>query len=264
MQTRILLTGDFSHPDFSGLRLSPDAMTLVPLKHAVSSEAEYGLIIILQAYPDQHSRKLVEQLQARFPISPMVALLGSWCEGESRSGLPWPGVVRIYWHQWRGRFHRFQDRLKKVGVTNWHQPKTFSAADQISRSDPARSDDRLSTERNPPVGISAATASQFEMIADALKTFGHSAFWVERPPENLAGLLPPSLFCLDANDLNEEIVTRIKRLRGTYPQTPFIVLANFPRKDAIDRLVTLQVSQFLSKPFELEDLKHAVETAPRP
>ncbi len=61
------------------------------------------LIVVGQVRPGQISSAEVEQIHREAPLARLVALLGEWCEGETRTGAPWPGVPRVYWHQSLGR-----------------------------------------------------------------------------------------------------------------------------------------------------------------
>ena len=61
------------------------------------------LIVVAQAFPGQFSAEAVDRLRALAPLARVVGLMGSWCEGEMRTGKPWPAAIRVYWHQWPAR-----------------------------------------------------------------------------------------------------------------------------------------------------------------
>src|SRR5262245_46214259 len=63
-------------------------------------QSDPDLILLVASRPGRFSAAEVEALHRRAPLARLVALLGTWCEGEVRSGHPWPGVNRIYAHQW--------------------------------------------------------------------------------------------------------------------------------------------------------------------
>ena len=159
----ILVTGDYCHRDFTDLLKSIPAATLVPLRKLIETSGDnkqtvdndqtpmveqstieqpenlfdrnFDLILIAQSIPDQFSTAHIEYLQARHPLTPVVALLGSWCEGDARTGRSIPGVRRIYWHQWHGRFELFRHQLQHDGYTEWHSPFTATVGDQFLRHD---------------------------------------------------------------------------------------------------------------------------------
>jgi CheY-like chemotaxis protein len=60
-------------------------------------------IVLAQAFPGQFSHQAVDRLRRLAPLTRVLGLMGSWCEGEMRTGSPWPGAVRTYWHQWPAR-----------------------------------------------------------------------------------------------------------------------------------------------------------------
>ena len=131
----ILFTGDFWHTDFQSIISSIDVpITLVPLEKSASVvDQKFDLIVIAQSRRDQFSSAEVEKIQTTFSNTPIVSLLGSWCEGETRSGTPYPGLIRVYWHQWQGRYQKFVSQLADANLTDWHAPATSSIADRISQ-----------------------------------------------------------------------------------------------------------------------------------
>jgi len=135
-ESRILISGDYWHHEFQGvLSEFPNAVTLAPIDRLDSmSDQTFDLIVLAQSRPDQIPAEVAERIQANHPTTPVVALLGSWCEGGMRSDVPWPGVRRIYWHQWAGRFDQFTNQLSENGITLWHQPGTATNADDALAS----------------------------------------------------------------------------------------------------------------------------------
>ena len=66
----------------------------------------------------------VEQLRRRVPLAGMVSLLGSWCEGETRTGRPVKGVLRTYWYDFPNWWRR-QLALRAAGrCPDWARPAT--------------------------------------------------------------------------------------------------------------------------------------------
>lgn len=261
MDPKILITGDYSHRDFKNLLTNSEALTLSPLKQLLkqsgSPDSTFDLIVIAQSYPEQFSPTEIEQLQNRHSQTPIVAVLGSWCEGETRSGKPWPGVVRIYWHQWLGRFEMFRSQLKESNVTIWHEPRTSTVADRILRLDAPQ---QVLQPHQRKVGISAHNTAQVEMLQDAFRQLGYNAFWIELMMGANPNIGEPDLVCVDANHLNHELKTRIEWLREKFPDTPQIVVCNFPRANEVQDLISWKVAGVISKPFELQDLEFSVKS----
>ncbi len=105
-----LLVGDAQRTEFreavDALRSSCSMTAAVDVTAAESMLAQGlvpDLIVIAQAFPGQVTTEQVERLRRAAPLARVLGLLGSWCEGEARTGRPWPGVIRVYWHQWTPR-----------------------------------------------------------------------------------------------------------------------------------------------------------------
>ena len=108
------------------------------------------LILLVASRPGRFSAAEVESLHRRAPLARLIALLGSWCEGEVRSGHPWPGVTRIYAHQWQARLPR--------ELETW-QPRTATEIDRLMSS-------RLATKaQRQLIGIAAAQRTMFDALA---------------------------------------------------------------------------------------------------
>ena len=103
----VLLIGDTSRPEFREAVAALDELAHVTrfadVEAATAALAEGMLtahvIVLAQAYPDQFSAAAIDRLRSLAPLARLIAILGSWCEGEPRSGHPLPGVIRMYWHQ---------------------------------------------------------------------------------------------------------------------------------------------------------------------
>ncbi|MFW6124996.1 MAG: hypothetical protein ACOC46_02510, partial [Pirellulales bacterium] len=107
----ILLVGDHHREEFRDavddlprhgtVRRAADVKAAVAM--IAGGEVSPDVLVLAQALADQFPAEAVERLRARAPLARVVGLLGSWCEGEMRSGHPWPAALRVYWHQWGER-----------------------------------------------------------------------------------------------------------------------------------------------------------------
>lgn len=61
------------------------------------------LIVLAESRPGEYSATSIDELRACAPLARVWRLLGSWCEGEQRSGHPPAGCINTYWHQWEPR-----------------------------------------------------------------------------------------------------------------------------------------------------------------
>ncbi len=256
---RVLISGDYWHHEFQGIVarfLTP--VTLTPIDRLEPMlDQSFDLIVLAQSRPDQVSAELVEKIQANQPTTPVVALLGSWCEGGMRSDVPWPGVRRIYWHQWAGRFEQFAQQLAADGITLWHQPRTASDADDTLI---CSEKDQEST-REILVAISAADQTQFEYLRDVLDSFGWSSCWAERATFDPETVDLVSAVCIDANSFSEALLNRIEWLQSKLPDAPSSLVLNFPRSQDVAAAAQQGIHDVVSKPFQPNDLRHAIESS---
>ena len=255
---RILFTGDFWHQDFQSIVSSFEVpVTLVPIEKISAVEGEaFDLVVVAQSRRSQFLANDVEVVQAMFGITPVVSLLGSWCEGESRSGTPLPGLIRVYWHQWQGRYTRFVQQLEQSGITSWHAPRTSAVSGQIeANSRPPQS------QQDVLVGISAWTKGQHDMVADAVGHFGWKSCWVERSIWDAHSASPLAAVCVEADSWCAQLANRIRWILNEVPQAPIVLLLNYPRESEWDEMQACGVSEVVSKPFELGDLGTAIQRA---
>ncbi len=255
---KILWSGDYWHDDFKTLLSSINVpMTMTPIEKLTlfkDKDEQFDLVVLAQSRRNQFDSSVVEFLRDRFPGVPVVFVLGSWCEGETRSGEPIPGVIRVYWHQWMGQYAKFCQQLETSGISDWHLPTTSTVADRIEQAQPQRQPVHQSI-----IGVSAWTQSQFEMVADALKTLGYRTRWLERSVWDAQAFTLLSAICIDANSVTDDLVNRLSWLRTTYPGRPMVLILNFPRAQEVSKASDLGVAEILSKPFELANLGAAIK-----
>lgn len=252
---KILLTGDYWHADFQDLiRDNQNATTLLPIENLLESanrDSDYSLIVIAQSRRNQFPNRLIEDLYLTRPQVPVVALSGSWCEGESRSGTPIPGLIRVYWHQWQGRLDSFCRQLASHQTATWQLPRTYSIADQILY------DRRLSGaqfEGELVIGISALTPNSHEMLKDVCDSARLESVWVDALADDEELEVEPAVILADGNSMTNHLVERIRRIRTRFPAAATIVTLNFPRRYDFDVAQREGILRVVSKPFILSDL----------
>lgn len=180
----ILLVGNTARSEFRRARAALDGLgRVVSVPDAESAAAALGegqvvadVIVVAQSYPGEFSLRAIDRLRRLAPLSRVLGLMGSWCEGEARTGRPWPGAIRIYWHQWLPRCHRELRRLCRGQCSAWGLPIT------------ATEEERLLLGARQPVtqrqGLIAIYTRLFEMedwLSAALRRRGCSTVWL-RPP----------------------------------------------------------------------------------
>ena len=215
------------------------------------------LVIIAQSRRDQFELEVIENIQSRFGQSPIVAVLGSWCEGEMRSGHPWPGVIRIYWHQWAGRYEAFTQQMESHGISSWHVPRTSSRGG----SNPCFTLARPRIQKSNGLESVPGLELNLKWFTTPFESFDWESRWVERCvwDATSAQLLNP--ICIEADSLTPELEQRIAWLRSEYPSAGFVMILNFPRINDVEDLAKMGIAHVVSKPFELNDLQAAIISA---
>ena len=258
-ETSILLTGEYWHQDFAGLVAGADcSVTLRALdsvSNGSSSDDRYQIVVVAQPRRNQFDAAELERLTQKFSPIPVVILCGSWCEGETRSGSPSPGIERVYWHQWAGRFQNFRKHLKMQQIGSWHLPRIASVSDRI-QADLFKPN---SIKPKQKIGISSLTHEGFSMLSEVIGS-GNSV-WVAPGVSDQVSAVQFSTICVEANSLTQATVQRIQGLQSNFPSTPLVLILNFPRRREFELAANLGVFELVSKPFQLSDLQFAVERA---
>lgn len=243
---RILLTGDYLHPDFNDVRTflasEPD-FELVATDRIEQASRGGELIAFCQSRPGQFSQQQVEQWHARAPLAHLLAILGSWCEGEVRSGRPWHGVQRVYWYDAIGRL-----RWLLLGQSVTPAFRTESIAEQIDGS-----------LKLLPLAAPGATAvviagrcCEYEPLADMCHALQFAPRW-ERSCQAVGPA--PQLVVATFDDLQAGIsLDGLTALRDAWPTTLRIALVNFPRRNEVAALRAAGCHHVLGKPLLLSDL----------
>lgn len=249
----VLLTGDYQTGEFQDAigwlneraNVACDPELAAAARHLATAAADPLLLVIAQSYPDQFSALQVEQLHRCSPLSRIVALLGSWCEGEFRSGRPWPGVMRLYWHQFAARLARPFDR------GSWDSgvllPRTSTVAEQSSDFDPV--------EKNQNEGLIAVRTTRysgFDALAESLRQVGYGTVWLRhrrwRDVRGAIAVVWDGGHCDWSQQADLEEVSALSRI------APVIALLDFPRQQDIALIRRAGASAIVSRPFLIDDL----------
>lgn len=202
-------------------------------------------IILAAAHRSTFNTREVERLHRRAPHTRLVTLLGSWCEGETRSGLALPGVSRVYWHEFVTRAPLEMLGPSRSGYACWWLPRSATPVDlalTIERRGPRKTSHALD--------IVAPTRERYEALADAAAACGCSANWLRDPTEkntSAAALL------YDSDSLSESVAVELRHLLSTQ-RKPVVALLPFPRQQEIVAAKALGVTSIIAKPFLLGDL----------
>jgi len=229
-------------------------------------EDVFDVIVVAEDRPGQYSEETIDRLRRLAPLARVVGLLGSWCEGESRTGRPWPASIRVYWHQWLPRFGRESARLDAGILGSWSLPVTAGEDERML----ALADEPF-PKRAGRIAIYSPEFAMQDWLGAACRRAGYSTVekgdksnFCEGPtgsPRRI-GLIPFSsphagesaaAGIFDAGDGDAEYQT-LRQLAADLRPAPVIALLGFPRVEDRDRAVAAGAAAVLSKPLLLEDL----------
>lgn len=269
----VLITGDYWHQDFRMiLQQASCSVTLVPANSLKWTEPffekypQMDLIVIAIAHRDQFQVGDIETLATLNAPTPVVCLLGSWCEGSARSGNPPAGVPLVYWHQWQGRFDRFTKAVDTGMVAMWSLPPTANDRDRVLADSASLEHENSNSESSPNaaskrIAVSALTAQSFDMVSDAVKCFQWKSEWFEMIEWEAREHQRADMVCVDADSWSPECEARIRQIRKTLGDLPIVLLLNYPRVEELESVSDWGIETVVSKPFLLGDLKASIEHA---
>jgi hypothetical protein len=250
LRLAVKLVGAADHPDFR------DAMALlrVTARTETNSNASPEVIVVGQSRPGQVSQHEIESFQRRWPLAGIVAVLGSWCGGEIRTGRPWPGVKRFYWYEFPMWWQQ-QIALREAGLC----PEWARATVETYR-DPSIHNPGYplgATIRNPKGAILLSTANRntADVLAESLHRAGYATVWNPRPHAKsvvrgaVAGVW-------DGGQLDDDEVPDLAAFCRSLARdaTPVVALLDFPRRDRCEVAKQLGVAAVLGKPWINADL----------
>jgi len=225
-------------------------MAATTIEEAVARLADGALapdlIVVAQAFPGEFSAEALDRLRQLAPLARVLGLLGTWCEGETRTGKPWPGAIRVYWHEWQPRAEQELPQLSEGIGSSWSLPLTASEEERLL----AQAEQPL----EPRTGLIAIATRQFDMhdwLAAACRRRGSTTVWL-RPPYVSPEGLTAAIF--DATDCQGEELQQLRQLTATLSPAPVVVLMDFPRVEDRDRVLAAGAAAVVSKPLLIEDL----------
>jgi hypothetical protein len=199
-------------------------------------------IFVGQSRAGEHPNAAFERLRDVAPLAPIVSLLGSWCEGQGRTGKPWPGAIRLYAHQFVPRVGPQLAELASSNTMSWSPPFTATDEDRLLAASPWP---RAGARKR--IAVVSKQRESAAALCDALATAGYHAQYIgDHKSLDLAIWDCPAGFAESRNDFVE--------LTRRSPGMPWIVLASFPRCGDRAELAELGAAAVISKPFLIDDL----------
>lgn len=230
----------------------PDALQWLAARPAAPPQ----VIMVAESRPGAVDPAILERLHCAAPLARLAALLGSWSEGQLRSGHPWPGVLRTYWHQAE---LRFAAQVRQGGCpAGWDLPRVATDADRLLHELPPAAQ---------PLGrgfiaVRAAQLATYESLSDGLGAAGYATVWWRAPEPLHVSNLAAVVWDLEHAGPEPLRLLAQQRSIATARSLPWLALLGFPRVADMQQLDSLGITRCLAKPFLLTDLWRALEPQP--
>lgn len=269
----VFLVGGSDRAEFAAARAELFRLARVTLAagipeaiHLLVGDGRHPDVIVLaQAIPGEFSREAVESLRRAAPLARLVGLLGTWCEGEMRTGDPWPGVIRLYWHQWHPQAAIHLKALAAAKATSWALPPTATHEDRLLEDLPAGA----AAAAGRVLGTLAVFSPRVEMtdwICEAFTAPEWNVLPVDfRRVQEFLGVNRDACLALaghvdlliyDATEFDAAEAARFSRVRDLVGPKESLLLCDFPRLADRRRAEAAGAACLLAKPVDLLDLTH--------
>ena len=255
------VVGDFHRDDFQNIIRDIREKTftiyfdhLAVFLHANGLGQSYDLIFLLASSFSQYSPGSIQRLQNLWPLARIVMISGSLTEGERRTGMLPPDLIRCYCHQWEievlSVFTSFCDRRHSA----WGLPLTATDEERL-RATVVTLEKKQSLPINSQQKISVIIADDWAM-RELLKDWTvQKGFTVESCRISEAKTICQTaratevLFDVISEDFAETLAT-VKFLKKCNPSpTRLTVLYYSPRPEEIQQLTQAGADCIVPKPF---------------
>lgn len=261
MSPRVMYIGDRSCVEFRDpadwLQSRTESLFLPAVSPPAILEFDPLAIVIAQAHPGVFRAADIELIHRTVPLAPLFALLGPWCEGEIRTGRPWAGVQRVYWHQWRPRFERFFFPEPAAGVPR-RLPKSAADTEQLF------ADSRRPKVQAMEVVVDCSPA-RLPSLVEAMSAVGFRARIAFAEPRESSRAhnsgLPSPVFLLDVAQFGEQGLRQLRCGDDRWRPRAIVVSTDFVRFHEAERWRESGASIVLARPWLLEDLRWCLEHA---
>ena len=221
------------------------------------------LIVIAQSRTGQFNVQQVDRLRRLAPLSRVLGLLGSWCEGETHTGKPWPAASRRYWYNWTSGFHHELNRILNGKCPAWGLPDTTTLDQHLLWSV-----DDSQVERQGWIVIAATRHETAEVLSDACRGRGFGTVRLDvrrdvssRPATTRFHVERATAAIWEGIQCDPSEATQLARFTQALGNVPTVALLDFPRSDGQDRARAAGATSVLGKPFLLNDLFMSLDEA---
>lgn len=279
----LVAVGPWEHAEFAALRAELDPQrqwttvaTLGDVTAALADDAAENaaatipfaplppeLVLLAQARPGVDDPSQLERLRAVAPLTRVVVVAGSWCEGELRTGRPAAGVVRLYWyefaHWWRAAVAEWDANETPA----WSEPLDDVRAGQETTVVALRERDDVVPTEGGVLVVDAVDFAVFETLTAVLAPFGWSCEWQPRHRPELAVVTTMVAAIWDGGQLSDGELAALcefaARVHSANAAAPVIVLLDFPRVEHLQAVRDAGAAVVLGKPYQVARLVNELD-----
>lgn len=182
------------------------------------------------------------------PLARVWRILGTWCEGEGRSGTPPAGCLSTYWHQWPARFGRELRTLARGDVPNWALPLTATSDERIVADVRALE----SQHASGTVVVVAPRVQAASALVDLCRRAGYDTLMGSE--DGRFRTVGATAVVWDATVERIVDAAVVGRLRNCAPGAPVVAVVGFPRPEDVERARLAGIDAVVSKPYLAGDL----------
>jgi hypothetical protein len=259
----VLAAGPWHVAEFAAARQGVDSQhlwqTAPCLRAAVEkialAETPPELLLLAQPRPGCDEQADVELLRELAPLTRMVVVAGTWCEGELRTGRPLAGVIRLYWYEFPAWWRDAIACLARRECPPWAEPLDDIRAGQAARRSPAMTRNLKATEvSGVTVAIDATDFTVFETLAASLSAEGWICVW---QPHHRPSLIDPAdspvAGVWDGSQLHAAEAESLGAFSARMKQheAPVVALLDFPRAEHIEVASKAGAAAVLGKPYQV-------------
>jgi hypothetical protein len=221
------------------------------------------LVLLAQARPGVDDPSQLERLRAVAPLTRVVVVAGSWCEGELRTGRPAAGVVRLYWYEFAPWWRAAVAEWEANETPAWSEPlDDVRAGQETTVVAPRERDDVIPAEGGVLV-VDAVDFAVFETLTTVLAPFGWSCEWQPRHRPDLTVSTTMVAAIWDGGQLSDGELAALReftaRIHAAKAGAPVIVLLDFPRVKHLQAARDAGAAAVLGKPYQVAQLVNELE-----
>ena len=264
---KLIAAGAWQDAEFAFVRAEIDAVQTwqaVPtlraaVDHIAAADDPPEILLLAQTHPGADDQAEVERLRQLAPLTRVIVVAGSLCEGELRTGRPLTGVVRIYWYEFAAWWRAALERLAGGETPPWAEPLTDLRAGHSIRLRPTSTEPRTNPDGELRVlAIDTTDYSTFDALSAGLTPLGWQCVWRPRHRPALNGQpaaahQSPTAALWDGSQLDAEELTNLTVFcrRHNELHAPVVALLDFPRTEHTVQIQSAGAAALLAKPYQL-------------